>query len=311
MKVFAQSSGKVWRVGFLSPRGEADFRTTDYREQFLTGMRDLGYVEGRNLFMTYRYGGGNFALLPKLVRELVEAKIDIIVAAGNQSISAVRDNAPNLPIVIASAIDPVGSGFAKSLARPGGNITGLSNLTSEIAAKQLELLVGLAPRRSRVAFLENPTNSAHAAMRKTLQAAAASSRVALVRAEASTPETVAEAFERMAAGKVDGVIVAIDGFFAGHRREIVALALRHRIASVFTTSPFVQAGGLMSYGQNFGDNYRRAAAFVDKILRGAHPGDLPIEQSTKFELVVNRATAKALGIALPPDLLLRADTVIE
>jgi putative ABC transport system substrate-binding protein len=309
--LFAQPAGKVWRVGFLTPRTEADFRNTDYGVQFLAGMRELGYVEGRNLAMEYRYGGGTVENLPTLVRELVEARVDVIVTAGNQSVAAAQKNAPGLPIVIATAIDPVGSGFAKSLAKPGGNLTGLSNMTSVIAAKQLELLLSLSPRRSRVAFLENPTNSAHAEIRKTLQAAAMSSRVTLIPLQASTPETVVAAFQQMAADKADGVIVAIDGFLVGHRREIAALALRHRIASVFTTRPSVAAGGLMSYGQNFSDNYRRAASFVDRILRGAKPGDLPIEQSIRFELVVNRATAKALGIILPPDLLLRADQVIE
>jgi putative ABC transport system substrate-binding protein len=311
MTAFAQTPGKVWRVGVLTLRNEADFLASGYREQFLLGMRDLGYIEGRNLAMEYRYADGKVEAMPKLVGELVAANVDILVVAGNQSIAAAQKIAPGLPIVIATAIDPVGSGFAKSLANPGGNITGLSNMTSVIAAKQLEILLSLSPRRSRVAFLENPTNSAHAEVRKTLQAAATSSRVTLIMTQASTPETVVSAFQQMAAGKVDGVIVAIDGFFVGHRREIAALALRHRIASVFTTSPSVAAGGLMSYGQNFSDNYRRAAAFVDKILRGARPGDLPIEQSIRFELAINRTTAKALGIALPPDLLLRADQVIE
>lgn len=310
MTVFAQTAGKVWRVGLLSPRDEADFRASGYREQFLLGMRDLGYAEGRNLAMEYRYADGKVETMPKLVGELVAAKVDILVMAGNQAIAAAIKNAPHLPIVIATAIDPVASGFVKSLANPGGNVTGLSNMTSDIVGKQLELLRSVTPKRNRIAFLENPTNSIHAALRKTLQAAASSYGIALIQAEASSPATLETAFDRMAAGKADGVIVAIDGFLTAHRREIAALALRHRIASVFTTRPSVAAGGLMSYGQNFGDNYRRAAAYVDKILRGSRPGDLPIEQSTRFELVINRATAKALGVTLPPDLLLRADEVI-
>lgn len=310
MTVFAQTAGKVWRVGLLSPRDEADFRSSGYREQFLLGMRDLGYTEGRNLAMEYRYADGKVESMPKLVGELAAAKVDILLMAGNQAIAAAIKNAPHLPIVIATAIDPVASGFVKSLANPGGNVTGLSNMTSDIVGKQLELLRSVTPKRNRIAFLENPTNSIHAALRKTLQAAAASSHVTLVLTQASTPDTVVTAFQQMAASKVDGVIVAVDGFLSGHRHEIAALALRYRIASMFTTSPFVAAGGLMSYGQNFGDNYRRAAAYVDKILRGARPGDLPIEQSTRFELVINRATAKALGVTLPPDLLLRADEVI-
>lgn len=308
----AQPAARVWRVGMLSPRSEADFRATGYGEQFLAGMRDIGYVEGRNLAMAYRYAGGAVENLPRLVRELVEARVDVIVTAGNQSIAAAQKNAPGtLPIVIATSIDPVGSGFAKTLANPGANITGLSNMTSVIVIKQMELLRGLVPKRSRIAFLANPTNSAHAEMRKSLQEATPTARVALVAAEASTPATVAATFERMAADKVDGIIVALDGFFSQHRQEIATLALRNRMASVSTTSPFVEAGGLMSYGQDFRDSYRRAAAFVDRILRGARPGDLPIEQSTRFELVVNRTTARALGVTLPTDLLLRASRVIE
>ena len=221
-------------------------------------------------------------------------------------------NAPDLPIVIATAIDPVAQRLRRKAWRnPGGNVTGLSNMTSDIVGKQLELLRSVTPRRNRMAFLENPTNSIHAELRKTLQAAA------VVFRRYADPGRGVDAGDRWRPrstgwrrGKADGVIVAIDGFLTGHRREIAALALRHRIASVFTTRPSVAAGGLMSYGQNFGDNYRRAAAYVDKILRGSRPGDLPIEQSTRFELVINRATAKALGVTLPPDLLLRADEVI-
>jgi putative ABC transport system substrate-binding protein len=307
----AQPQNKVWRVGFLALR-HVDFVDTDYYYgPFREGMRELGYIEGRNLAIEWRSAEGRAERLPALVADLVQLKVDVIVTAGSAATSAAQKATSALPIVMATTPDPVGSGFVKSLLRPGANITGLSNLSVDINRKHLEIMLSIIPRLSRVAVLVNPTNSSHAAILKSTQDAARKLDIKVLPAEARTPQEIERAFSAMAREHAGAVIIAIDAFFIQQGRQIAQLAAKQRLPSMAGSREYVEAGGLMSYGQNLADNYRRAATYVDKILKGARPGDLPIEQPTTFELFINRKTAKAIGLAIPQELLLRADRVIE
>ena len=308
---FAQQQGKIWRVGFLALR-HVDFIDADYYYgPFRQGMRELGYVEGRNLVIEWRSAEGKAERLPDLAAQLVQGKVDVIVTAGTAATSAAQKATSTLPIVMATTADPVGSGFVKGLARPGTNITGLSNLSLDISAKNLEIMLSLVARLSQVAVLVNPANSAHAAILKSTRAAAQKLNIKVLPAEARTAQEIERAFSVMARERAGAVIIAIDAFFIQQGRQIANLAVKHRLPSMSGSREYVEAGGLMSYGQNLADNYRRAATYVDKILKGAKPGDLPVEQPTTFELFINRRTAKAIGLAIPQELLLRADRVIE
>ena len=311
MTALSQQKGKVWRIGFLAPRSRPTSAEPDVYSAFPQGMRELGYVEGKNFIIEWRFADGNFERLPGLAAELVLMKVDVIVAAGTVATQVAQRATTTIPIVIAASLDPVGSGFVKSLTRPGGNITGLSLATSDFSPKHLELLMTAVPKLSRVAVLVNPDNSAHPAVLKSVQAAAQKLGVQVLPVNARTPEDIERGFAMMKRERAEAVIVAADAFFVLQWRQIAELALRHRLASMATNRQHAEAGGLMSYGQNVADFYRRAATFVDKILKGAKPGELPIEQPAIFELVINRKTAKALGISLPQELLLRADKVIE
>ena len=307
----AQQQGKIWRIGFLAPRSRPTSSDPDVYSAFPQGMRELGYVEGKNFVVEWRFADGKFERLPGLAAELVKMKVDVIVAAGTVATEVAQRATTTIPIVIAASVDPVGSGFVKSLARPGGNITGLSLATSDFSPKHLELLMTVVPKLSRVAVLVSPDNSAHPGVLKSIQAAAQKLGVQVLPVSARTPEDIERGFAVMKREHAEAVIVAADAFFVLQRRQIVELALKHRLASMAPNREYAAAGGLMSYGQNVADFYRRAATFVDKILKGAKPGELPIEQPAIFELVINRKTAKTLGISLPQELLLRADRVIE
>ena len=311
LAAFAQQPGKVWRIGFLAPRSRPTPSDPDVYSAFPQGMRELGYVEGKIFVVEWRFADGKFERLPGLAAELVKMKVDVIVAAGTVATEAAQRATTTIPIVIAASLDPVGSGFVKSLARPGGNITGLSLATSDFSPKHLELLMTAMPKLSRVAVLVNPDNSAHPGVLKSVQAAAQKLGVQVLTVNARTPEDIERGIAMMRRERAEGVIVAADAFFILQRRQIAELALRHRLASIAANREHAEAGDLMSYGQNVADFYRRAATFVDKILKGAKPGDLPIEQPAIFELVINRKTAKTLGITIPQELLLRADKVIE
>jgi len=307
----AQQQNKIWRVGFLALR-HVDFVDTDYYYgPFRQGMRELGYIEGRNLAIEWRSAEGRAERLPALVADLVQLKVDVIVTAGSAATSAAQKATSALPIVMATTADPVGSGFVKGLTRPGANITGLSNLSVDISRKHLEIMLSIIPRLSRVAVLINPTNSSHAAILKSTQDAARKLDIKVLPAEARTPQEIERAFSAMARERAGAVIIAIDAFFIQQGRQIAQLAAKQRLPSMAGSREYVEAGGLMSYGQNLADNYRRAATYVDKILKGARPGDLPVEQPTTFELFINRKTAKTIGLAIPQELLLRADRVIE
>ncbi len=307
----AQQQGKVWRVGFLALR-HLDLVDTDYYYgPFRQGMRELGYVEGRNLAIEWRSAEGKAERLPALAAELVQLKVDVIVTAGTPATGAAQKATSTLPIVMATTADPVGSGFVKGLARPGTNITGLSNLTVDISPKNLEIMLSLVPKLSQVAVLVNPTNSAHAAILKSTQAAAQKLNIKVLPAEARTAQEIDRAFSVMTRERAGAVIIAVDGFFIQQGRQIADLAAKQRLPSMSGSREYVEAGGLVSYGQNLADNFRRAATYVDKIFKGAKPGDLPVEQPTTFELFINRKAAKALGITIPQSILVRADKVIE
>jgi putative ABC transport system substrate-binding protein len=304
---FGQQQGKVWRVGFLSPTSAS--LSSPNTGAFLKGMRELGYVEGKNLVIEWRFADGKLERLPGLAAELVQLKVDIIVTAGSPAISAAQKATSTIPIVMASAGDPVGSRFVKSLARPGGNITGFSNMAGDIAAKFIDLLRSVVPKLSRVAMLTPATT--YGELSKSVQAAAQKAGVKTLVAEASTPQEIENAFSIMVREKADAVFVGSPSVFAQQHQQIAELALKYRMPSLFQDRVTVEAGGLMSYGQKLTDSYQHSATYVDKIFKGAKPGDLPVEQATKFELVINLQTAKALGLTIPQSLLLRADEVIQ
>jgi putative ABC transport system substrate-binding protein len=277
LPLLGQPSKRIWRVGILSARTQPARLEQDLNfAHFVRGMRELGYVENQNVHFEGRFAAGDVGRLPALAAELAGTKPDVILAAGNQAITAARNAAPHTPIVIATAIDPVGSGFARSLAHPAGNITGLSNLTSEVSAKHVEILSSFVPHLSRVSVLMNPTNSAHEEVVVGLGAAAASAHMELLVAKATTPAEIERAFAEMTSHKAGGVVVVVDGFFTQQATHIAALALRTRLPSIDASGTLARAGGLAGYGQDFRDNYYRAAAFVDKILKGVSPGEIPI-----------------------------------
>ena len=278
---------------------------------FLDGMRDLGYVEGRNLVMEARFADGTAASLPSLAAGLAQSKVDAIVTTGTAAAKAAKQATATIPVVMGAASDPVSSGVVASLAKPGGNITGLSLNAVDVSAKHIELIKGLMPALSRVGVLINPAAGAHFAVQKNLQAAAQSVGIKVVVVNAATEDDIDRAFPVMKREGAQAVIVVIDGFLSFRRKQIAELANKNRLPSIFPYRQGVEVGGLMSYGQDTAGAHRRAAVYVDKILKGAKPGDLPVEEPTKFDLAVNMKTAKALGITVPQSILLRADHVIE
>ena len=308
----AQQPPKIRRIGFLAARSRSTPANPDvYYDAFVKGMRDLGYVEGRNLVIEWRFADGKLERLSELAAELVRMKVEVIATHGTQNAQAAQRATSTIPIVISAISDPVSAGVVKSLARPGGNITGLSVMTVDLSPKQIELLHAVIPRLSRVALLMNSSNSGHPAILKSTQAAARSIGATVLPVEVRSAEEIERGFATMARERSDVLIVAVDTFLIGQRRQIADLALKHRLPTMYGYREDVEAGGLMSYGQNLADFYRRAATYVDKILKGATPGELPIEQPIKIHLAINRKTAKALGLVISKELLFRADEVIE
>jgi len=307
----AQQAGKVPRIGFLSLTSPSD--RPPLLDAFLQSLRELGWVEGQNIVIDYRYAEGRLDRLPDLAAELVRLKVDLIIAsAGTQVATAAKNVTETIPIVMIAVRDPVGIGLIASLARPGGNVTGVSGSAGlEWVAKQLELLKETVPKIRRVAILSNPANAYHQLAIREVNVAARSLGVQLQLLEARGPNEFDGAFAAMAKERVGALLVLSDSIFNSHRTRLADLAARSRLPAAYGVRESVEAGGLMSYGPSFLDFYRRAATYVDKILKGAKPGELPVEQPTKFELVVNLKTAKALGLTLPPSLLARADQVIE
>ena len=303
--------GKVFRIGILATVSPGDPAGARLWEAFFQGLRELGYVEGQNIAVERRFSEGKAERLPDLAAELVRLKVDVIVAGGSPPPIAAKRATGTIPIVMTNQSDPAGSGLVASLARPGGNITGLSLLSPELVGKQLELLKEVIPRVSRVAVLRNPTNETHALSLKELEDAARSLRVQLQMFQARDPDEFDRAFVAMARERVRTLLILGDPMFFLHRTRIADLAAKQRLPTMAVAREFAEAGGLMAYGPNLSDLLRRAATFVDKILKGAQPADLPVEQPTKFELVINLKTAKALGLTIPPSILVRADHVIQ
>jgi putative ABC transport system substrate-binding protein len=307
----AQQRGKVWRVGFLSARRRPDSLDADYYGAFPRRMRELGYVEDKNLVIEWRFANGEYERLAGLAQELVRLNVDAMLALGPPAASAAQKATTSIPIVIVVSVDPVAAGFVKSLAQPGGNITGLSNLGVDLGAKHLELLLAIVPKLSHVAVLANPGNPTHDTIVEHVQSASQKVGVKGLAVQAQTPQDIEGAFSKMSREKVGAVIVALDPFFIQQARQIAAHATKHRLPSIFAFREAAEAGGLLSYGQNQVDIYRRVAGYVDRIFKGAKPADLPVEQPTTLELFVNRKTAVALGLSIPHSILISADKVIE
>ncbi|MSQ72213.1 MAG: ABC transporter substrate-binding protein [Betaproteobacteria bacterium] len=308
---FAQQQGKVWRVGFLLASPRPAVIDADFLGAFVHGMRGLGYIEGKNLAIEWRFAEGEVARLPGLAAELIELKADVLVAAGPQAMGVAQKATSSIPIVMAFLSEPVGAGFVKSLARPGGNITGPAMMGPDVVTKQLEMLLSFAPRLSRMAVMLNPASASHVIGLKSLQSAAQKIRVKILPAEVTTAQEIESAFAMMKREQAGAVIVFADSMWNRRTRQIAELALKNRLLSAGGFQDYVEAGCLVSYSSSFADNARRAATYVDKIFKGAKPADLPVEQPTTFELFINRKTAKALGLTIPQSLLISAEKVID
>ncbi|MEK6242872.1 MAG: ABC transporter substrate-binding protein [Pseudomonadota bacterium] len=311
----AQQAAKIARIGILALRDSRAPPVAPHAvEALLQGLRDLGYVEGRNLVMEYRYAEGKLERLPALAAELVALKVDIILVPGTPHALAAKHATKTLPIVFIGVSDPVTSGLVTSLARPGGNVTGLSALAPELVGKRLEQLKQAVPGVSRVAVLWQPGAIGERTEKDMLKEAEVAARALGVRlqfVEARGPADIDRAFSDMTRERAGALTLLASNMFTIERRRLVDLAAKNQLPAVYPQREYVDAGGLISYGPNIADMYRRAATYVDKILKGAKPADLPVEQPTKFELVINLKTAKALGITIPQSLLVRADEVIQ
>ena len=306
----AQQAGKVYRIGYLTSHSAT--ASPPYIEAFRQGLHDLGWVEGQNIGIEYRFAEGKFDQLPALAADLVRLQVDVIAAGPTPPVVAAKNATRTIPIVMISAGDPVQLGLVDSLARPGGNVTGLSySVGVETFGKSLELLKEAVPKIRRVAILSNPANPAHALVLRNMKTVAGPMRVELLFLETSAPNQFDGAFAAMTKERVDALFVVADSLFNLHRTSLADNAAKYRLPSMYGIKENVEAGGLMSYGPNLPEFYRRSATFVDKILKGTKPSDLPIEQPTKFELVINLKTAKAIGLTLPQSLLVRADEIIQ
>ncbi len=305
----AQQAGRTVTIGYLgnsSPSLESNLV-----EAFREGLRQLGYVEGRNLIIKHLWAEGQQERFAVLAAELVRLKPDVILTAGTPGTLAAKQATQSIPIVTAVAGDPVASGLVSSLAKPGGNVTGLSGLTPELEGKRLELLKEAVPKLSRVAVLRNPANPFTTIAWKAMQPGAEALGVKLQPVEARDPKDLDRALARIKAAHPDGLVVIADRFLLLYRASIVQFVVKNRLPGMFPFREFAQEGGLMAYGPDYADMYRRAATYVDKVLKGAKPGDLPVEQPTRFELVINMKTAKALRLTIPQSVLIRADQVIQ
>lgn len=312
LRAFAQAPARVRLIGFLTPRSQPVPPARDaFFDAFEKGMRVLGYVEGKNLAIERRYADGKSPLLAEFAAELAGLKVEVIVAYGTAAVKAAQSATGRIPIVIAAAVDPVGSGLVASLARPGGNTTGLSAIGVDLSPKHLELLRAVLPRLTRVALLVNPDNASNAAVEKNVERAANGFGIEVIAVAARSPQEIPMAFEAAARHKAGAVIVAGDAFFSGQGALLAEASVRQRMPSIGIYETHVKAGALMSYGQDIADYHRQSAAFVDRILKGAKPADLPVEQPTRIDFVINAKTARALGLAIPQSILLRADRVIE
>ncbi len=305
----AQQPTKIPRIGFLSatllsiisPRIEA----------LRQGLHELGYVEGKNIVIEWRSAEGKLDRVPALAAELVRLKVDVIVTGGATDTRAAKEATNTIPIVMAQDSDPVGSGFVASLARPGGNITGLSTLAPEVSGKRLELLKEIIPKLSRVAVLGISTRPGNAQSLKEVELAAGALKVKLQFLDVLDPKDIEAAFRAASKGRAEAVLVLQSPFFNSQRKQLVDLAIKSRLPATYPQTEYTEAGGLMYYGANTPDLFRRAATYVDKILKGTKPADIPVEQPRKFELIINLKAAKQIGLTIPPNVLVRADRVIK
>jgi putative ABC transport system substrate-binding protein len=300
---------KIPRIGYLT--GNSPSTNAARIEAFRQGLRELGYVEGKNIIIEWRYAEGKADRLPALAAELVRVKVEVIVTTGPGPTRAAKEATTTIPIVMAQDPDPVGNGFVASLARPGGNITGLATLAPEISGKQLELLKETVSRLSRVAVLGTSTRPGNAQNLKETELAAGAFGVKLQYLDVLIPKDLETAFRAASKGRVDGVLVLQTPLLTSHRTQVIDLAVKNRLPAIYATAEWVEDGGFMSYAASGTDLFRRSATYVDKILKGAKPADLPVEQPKKFELIINLKAAKQIGLTIPPNVLARADKVIK
>jgi len=305
----AQQAAKVWRIGYLD-QGSED-RNKPYLLAFQQGLRDLGWIAGKNIVFEVRFAEGKTDRLPALAAELVRLKVDLIATSSTPAALAAKQATTTIPIVMGFAADPVGSGIVRSLARPGGNITGWTHQGLELRAKYLELLKEAVPAATRFGVLWNPANPVHQSSMGVIEASARRLKVNLYPVGVREPKELESAFSLLAGKRADALVVYPDGMFQSQTSLIVALAAQRRFPAIYGIRDYIEAGGLMTYGTNLYDMFRLGASLADKILRGAKPADLPVVQPTKFELIINLKTAKALGLAIPPSVLARADEVIQ
>jgi putative tryptophan/tyrosine transport system substrate-binding protein len=306
----AQQATKIPPIGYLT--GTSLSTNAARNEAFRQGLRELGYVEGKNIVIEWRSAEGKLDRLPALAAELVRLKVDVIVTGGPPATRAAKEATATIPIVMAQDIDPVASGFVASLPRPGGNITGLSTLGPEIGGKRLELLKEIVPRLARVAVFATSTQPGYAQVLKEMKLAAGALKVKLQYVDIRDPKDIETAFRAAGKGQADAVLMLAAGsLVTSHRKEIVELAVKSRLPVIYPNSQWVDAGGLMTYGASLTDMERRAATYVDKILKGAKPAELPVEQPTKFEFIINLKAAKRIGLTIPSNVLVRADRVIR
>jgi putative tryptophan/tyrosine transport system substrate-binding protein len=308
----AQQTSKIPRIGYLTNAPLSASPEVGVQDAFRQGLRELGYVEGKNILIEWRSGERNRDRQRALAAELARLKVDVIVAAGSGDIRAAKEATTTIPIVMVSGGDPVASGFVASLARPGGNITGLATLRPELTGKRLEILKEVVPKLSRVAVFASSASHDYAQTSKEIELAAGALGVKLQHLDILSPKNFETAFQAAAKGQAEAVLLRVPGpILSPHRREVAALAIKSRLPAMYESAEEVEAGGLMSYGTDFSDRYRRVAYYVDKILKGAKPAELPVEQPTKFELVINLKAAKQIGLTIPETVLYRADRVIK
>jgi putative ABC transport system substrate-binding protein len=306
-----QSASTVRRIGILLPESVSTAEARGLLGAFRQGLKERGWIEGQNIAFEYRSADGKEDALPKIAAELVQLRLDAILAEGSAAIQAAKDGTQSIPIVMALSNDPVARHFVASLNQPGGNVTGLSIQSSELAGKRLQLLNEIVPKLARLVVLSNPINPSHALAVQQMRTAAQSFGVEFHVVEASAPDKLDSAFAAVVAVRADSLVVLPDGMFFGQYRRILALTTASHLPALFPEKEVVEAGGLMAYGPSIPASFRRAAAYVDQILRGANPRDLPVEQPTKFEFAINLKTAKALGLTVSNQMQLLADEVIE
>jgi putative ABC transport system substrate-binding protein len=311
LAAFAQQKGKVWRIGFVYGGSRQSCLDSGRCGAFAQGMREFGYVEGRDYVLEGAFADSDYKRIPGMVDGLLRSGVDVIISTGIPFSQVVKRATRTTPVVVTTSFDPVREGLAASLGRPGGNFTGIATLIGDLFAKQVQLLGAAVPDLSDLAVLANPHNAGHPFLLEDVKAAARKLVIRVHRSTAGTPEEIDRAFAEIAKSPAKAVVVLGDPLFVVQFRRIAQLAIRYRLPSSYTDTAYAESGGFMSYGPSFTDNYRKAAKFVDKIFRGAKPGDIPFEQPTKLELVLNMKTAKAIGMKIPRSVLLRADRVIE